>query len=995
MSIWTILGIRSTDDKKKIKKAYHAKLRITNPEEDQEAFIQLRQAYEEAINRADQSEESFWIPSSFYQKEEEQSSQRTKVSNPSEFVSDSEEDWENEEEWEEEEWEEEDWEDEEEEWEDQEASVRRENPHSVTQWMIYYLLPVFQDIRKRWDSSCWKELLYNGMPFQLQYYDRCRDEVYDFLFNAGEDRKVFLPEEVWQVIDGFFSYSGTDIERILNRDQRLEKINQTVKQKGLFVFSKFDMEAKKDDIDLFCREYQCLIDILIQQKKIGKRTVKGQIGILEGIPVFYLPFECLKVAYRFQNCAEETNENSIRTLEERFGDVADIRLLQAEYCLYQKNIDEAVEILKQLYKEISVKDFVMVYQLAICCEKAGLYREAKQLMWVLTWLEPSPVLFEKIEFLSEQIQKEDEGQLWEEPSEELRKLVESEERARELFEQQKYEETVCACNEILERYPVAYPILLLRSHADFCNLGDNKRYDDLGILLSVNPNSVEVRKLIAAVKFKTDDLDTAIEVLEPVREQCYPQQEYLKLLCLKTQDYDAYYQGMFEIFQRSMTEEFPTEALSRHHLLDLSTMFEDMSDVINRYPSLSSRQQIFDFFDRLKTSKYNHPEEYMNLYVYYVLAHRYEEAIALCEERLRNSAGENRKDQGFWLHRHLFLAEYYAGYYQKAIEEIPYLLKSGPANVPWSNIAVVCEWAGRLEEAEEYLKKALEYKGSGRASAHFSYIDLTQFYVRRGQEEKAIETANKAIEICGKSGRLYIALFNFYDSIGRYDDAIQCVEQMKKYARGDEFLLRQYHFCLGNAYSGKAAYREALEHYKKAAQDNCPVGTDGNMGICYYALGEYEEAKKAFQRRIDNSQIILLVDLFLIQHCHFFLHGKPDEKTARKLEEECNRRMLEEPDNKKNFLAFLGDVAASRGEFQKAEEFFVQAEKEKICPGCWVCHELLWAKAWMYIYQGMYQEAEKCLKKAQELESEEDVMNADYAKVCRIIEEKQNRKEEN
>ena len=57
---WFILGIEPTKDKKAITAAYRQKLRVTNPEDDPEAFKALRSAYEEAMSLADQEEpESF------------------------------------------------------------------------------------------------------------------------------------------------------------------------------------------------------------------------------------------------------------------------------------------------------------------------------------------------------------------------------------------------------------------------------------------------------------------------------------------------------------------------------------------------------------------------------------------------------------------------------------------------------------------------------------------------------------------------------------------------------------------------------------------------------------------------------------------------------------------------------------------------------------------------------------------------------------------------
>ncbi len=57
MNIWRVLGIDKTKDKDLIKKAYRDKLKTVNPEDDQEGFMALRQAYEEAIVYSDKTED--------------------------------------------------------------------------------------------------------------------------------------------------------------------------------------------------------------------------------------------------------------------------------------------------------------------------------------------------------------------------------------------------------------------------------------------------------------------------------------------------------------------------------------------------------------------------------------------------------------------------------------------------------------------------------------------------------------------------------------------------------------------------------------------------------------------------------------------------------------------------------------------------------------------------------------------------------------------------
>ena len=55
--IWEILGIAPTDDVELIKEAYRSKLINTNPEDDQEGFMRLKEAFDEAVRSVNEGEE--------------------------------------------------------------------------------------------------------------------------------------------------------------------------------------------------------------------------------------------------------------------------------------------------------------------------------------------------------------------------------------------------------------------------------------------------------------------------------------------------------------------------------------------------------------------------------------------------------------------------------------------------------------------------------------------------------------------------------------------------------------------------------------------------------------------------------------------------------------------------------------------------------------------------------------------------------------------------
>ena len=50
--VWKILEIEPTNDEEAIRNAYRAKLVVTNPEDDQEGFMELKEAYDRALELA-------------------------------------------------------------------------------------------------------------------------------------------------------------------------------------------------------------------------------------------------------------------------------------------------------------------------------------------------------------------------------------------------------------------------------------------------------------------------------------------------------------------------------------------------------------------------------------------------------------------------------------------------------------------------------------------------------------------------------------------------------------------------------------------------------------------------------------------------------------------------------------------------------------------------------------------------------------------------------
>ena len=165
MNFWKILGIEPTDDVTIIKKAYRVKLKSNRPEDDEDAFMKLRAAYESALEYAESgaNDYSYTYNTVNYENQDYDEEYYDALPERVKYLN-----W----------------------------TRKIETLHN--------------DYYRRNKVEEWNELLYNDIPYEFEYYQLCRNYIHQFLC---VNERIFLPQDVRVLINKFFSFSKEPMER--------------------------------------------------------------------------------------------------------------------------------------------------------------------------------------------------------------------------------------------------------------------------------------------------------------------------------------------------------------------------------------------------------------------------------------------------------------------------------------------------------------------------------------------------------------------------------------------------------------------------------------------------------------------------------------------------------------------------------------------------------------------------------------------------------------
>ena len=903
MDKWSILKIERTTDKSVIKKAYREALKVTRPDDDESAFIELRAAYEEALTYAENYEEDLY--------DEEYEEDLYDVEYDEDLY---------------------DVEYDEDLFDEDEDSFSEEEYKKFLHWQALnewekQVAEAINDIEKVRDANFWRKFLYEGISYKLKYYEDCKRIIQLQFLKA---QRAFLPDEVWKELDDFFGLKPQGIAPTLKDENEYRLLEKVIALNEMIDFQMF-ISDENNNIQWFCQQYERLIFLLRDIEKSSNEITK-LISSLDGYGVTYIPFECIKIAYNFYDVSEEIIYEQINHIINKYGKSIYTELLQAEYYIYVKKHREAIEILLKLYKDVSLKNYPMIYQMAVCFKKVSMYYESYMLVKQLTWLKPQEFMYDMAQELYEDMKNEYDRRiasddiiediehirmsrlylrtylvrkrahklldkvtclddnLWEynvarilcllcegevERAEECFKILKNYDKSklstldvleyeelklRYLLMQGKYSECMEECDKFLDEYPMAYSIIMIKSYADYADY-DNKHYSGFNWLYDIMPQRVEA----ALPLMEQGGKNNAHHFINTHKEECVVEDRYYTALKLQGSDNIKYTTELIELCKYIRDNEVCMDDRSSLLFLDLHKIYQQTLLAIHNYLYYECQDEDnhYRVLENMKNSKYNNPDKYIDLKELYFKEGSYDKLIKLLmddeKDKLLNTNNQYNMDNiGY-------LISYYHGVNDLA------KIKELESKIDMSQLDSASRYdihgylyfayynMRELEAAEKHIKQRIE----NDCKRVWDYNQLIKVYVQKNEKKylkKAISVYKECISIFGKVGDInYIwtiheSASKAYALLGDMKNVKKCLDNILIYSKSEKNKLA-YNCYMAEAYECIGEYEKAYDALLQYEKDDPTAATVSvKKWRVLFKLGRFDELYSFYLKSLDEDE---------------------------------------------------------------------------------------------------------------------------------------------
>jgi tetratricopeptide (TPR) repeat protein len=263
------------------------------------------------------------------------------------------------------------------------------------------------------------------------------------------------------------------------------------------------------------------------------------------------------------------------------------------------------------------------------------------------------------------------------------------------------------------------------------------------------------------------------------------------------------------------------------------------------------------------------------------------------------------------------------------------------------NMGLAYSNKGDNDKAIECYQKAIEIK----PDKHEAFNNMGSAYDDKGDKDKAIKCYQKAIDIKPDFHEAFYNMGLAYSNKGDKDKAIECYQKAIeiKPDSHDAF------YSMGNAYSAKGDKDKAIECYQKAIEIK-PDKHEAfcNMGSAYDDKGDKDKAIECYQKAIDIKPDF---------HEAFNNMGSAyGEKGDKDKAIECYQKAIEIKPDKHDAFNNMGNAYLNKGDNDKAIECYQKAIDIK--PDF---HEAFYNMGYAYDNKGDNDKAIECYQKAIEI----------------------------
>ena len=1016
--IWKILGIEQTKDEEQIKAAYRSRLRSVNPEDDAEGFKELRKAYEEALEYANQDDSTHDI-----------------------------------------------------------EEITDEKKNDVDRW-IDRVDVVYQDARTRGDERKWEQLLRDPVCDDLDteieagekllvyfmshsYMPQAIWKLVDRRFgymDSREQLKERFPENFldyihWQIESpGFVDFSmfgGKTDSQVDEYINKLYEIKGVSEKKDLNKLRQLLNELARFDVTHPFGQVEEARYRMLKQEAEGGSYVQEALRIMEELDLEYSdnPYiertyaevlvqngqiEKAKAVYEAlleenpdnysallgrANCvfvlgdAEEAKEQIEDVLEERVQDNESLELLdkvnvklveqyqaalaqgldrevcfKLGWCYYQqKKFDEGIALLDQLgeggdYDYINLRcrlylaseDYDKAYPLAEkwiamieSIEEDGSKELQKRKNRLSLAHFSVGVCIWEIELKKDaKDRKQDDlekavdyiKRSVQEEKNTLVRLSYMEQLARFYIENREYEACIAICNEIIEADNGFFPAYVHRQKANYELRNAKEVIDDYFTCTEIYAGYAPPYILAAEVFFAFDQYEDVESVLQAAEEAELESDsmELFRIKCIHYKDFSE------ENVKTALTaiEKLRQKVKEHPDDSDLENPAELEKEYAILYWDMDRTDQVFQIIDGYLEEGLEGAEVLLHLKVDVLNREKqYEKALKVCSELIRLEPDS------------LYTKSKLGGCYERlerieeAIQCYEEILRQNPNYVPaLRRMMYIYSFLSNKEDDLEKCRKGVQY-----ATRLIEATGSAEGYVERGNLNIDLYELEQAVEDCKKAIELDPEAYYAYNNLGcallklrRVEEALEPLKQVIRMEPDKDHLP---YLNLAECYELLGEYEKAMDAYKQVLRLRPKmIHIKKEIARLHVKNKEYDKAIAIYQKQLSE------------------LRSKISEMSfSDKMEFYTGRQWTEEKEKLLNLFWEIGDIYRQAGDLNNAGLYYKKAETGPVpffrfC-SCSVTEKL----AEYYRDQGDLRNAERLIHKAMGVKDDKQMGSRQYA----------------